>query len=77
LVEQGVWDEFGFEGDGGVEEAGLVGESYRFGGVERGACDEASEGLKAQSGGGQRGFWGAGVAGEVGSEADVGGGHRS
>lgn len=70
-----------FEGDDGVEEAGLInkawGETDRGGGVERGARGDAAEGGEALGGGGERGFGRAGGAGQVGAEGDVGKRHRN
>jgi hypothetical protein len=43
VLEQGAGGEVGFDGNDGVEEAGLVGKAYRFCGVERGSSDEAAE----------------------------------
>jgi hypothetical protein len=68
-----------FEGEDGVEEAGLInkagGETDGGSGVERGARGDAAEGGEALDGGGERGFGRAGGAGEIRAEGDVGEGH--
>ncbi len=76
VVEQGLRPERRFEGDGGVEESGLVGVSDWLGLEVRGfGCEAAQfgeledgrvEGLAGRSGG----------AGKVGAEGEVGGFHK-
>jgi hypothetical protein len=62
----------GLEGDDGVEEAGLISEADRAGGIEGGAGDDAAEGLEVSGSGGEGRGWGAGMAGEVCAHSDVG-----
>lgn len=45
--QQAARAEFGFEGHNGVHEAGLVGVSHGFGGVDRRAADNAAQGPQA------------------------------
>ena len=75
-VEQGTGVEIGFESHDGVEETGLVGETDGFGGVERGAGNDASERFQPFSGGGKGGFGVSGGAVNVRAHTDVGGMHR-
>ena len=65
----------GFEGDGGVEEAGLVGESDGGSGVERRIGGDVAEGGELKGGGGEGGIGRSGGTGEVGAESDAGEGH--
>jgi len=64
-----------FERENCVDKAGLAGEPDGRGRVERRPRGDAAQSLQAQGGGNQRTFWGAGAAGQVGAEADVGSGH--
>ena len=48
-AEQFEWGEIGFEGGGGVEKAGLVGESDGRGGVERGAGKRRGPGIRRRA----------------------------
>ena len=68
--------EFSFQGNDGVDEAGLRGKAHRLSGVKRRAGGEAAQGLKAQRGRGERGRRSAGAAGQVCAHPDVGGRHR-
>jgi hypothetical protein len=72
-VEEGARGEIGFEGDNGVEEAGLISEADGGGGVERGTGGDAADRGEAFGGCGERGVGRAGGAGQVCAEGDVGG----
>ncbi len=71
-AKQFEWRQSGFEGDHGVEEAGLIDDADGRGGVERGARGDAAERSETDGGGGERGFGRAGGTGQVGAEGDVG-----
>lgn len=70
-VEQGLRGKIGFECNGGVDEAGLMGESNGIGAVKRGASSDAAEGRKAQSGSGESDLRGTCGAGKICAQADV------
>ena len=74
-LEQRARGEACFKRDDGVEEAGLLGEADGRGGVERGARGDVAEGGEALGCGGECGLRRAGVAGQVGAHANVGGVH--
>jgi len=74
--KQIVRAEFRFERNDGIEEAGLGGEAYGFGGVEQRLGGYATEGCEAGGGGGESSLRRASNAGEIGAEADVCGWHE-
>jgi hypothetical protein len=67
-----VRGKFCFEGDDGVGETGLVGESDGGRGIERRTGGYAAESCEAGDGCGKRGIGRAGVAGQVRTHPDVG-----
>lgn len=71
-AEQVAWGEVGFNGDDGVDEAGLIGDADGRGGVQRGAGSDAAERGKAFNRSGERGCRRAGGAGKIGAEGEVG-----
>ena len=62
--------ERGFESEGGVEEARLIGDADWRRGVERGAGGDAADGGEARDCGGESDVWRAGGAGKVAAEGD-------
>ena len=66
-----------FERENCVDKAGLAGEPDGSGGVERRPRGDAAQRFEALRCGGQRSLGRAGAAGQVGTEADVGGEHPS
>jgi hypothetical protein len=74
--EEGGGREVSFEGDGGVDEAWLIGKSDGGGGIEGRQADDAADGAEAVDGCGERGFRRTGGAGNVGAHPDVCGLHE-
>jgi hypothetical protein len=75
-VEQGLRGEIGFEGDNGVDKAGLGSKPDGLGAVEGGSGDDAAEGFEAVGSGGEGGLGRACRAGEICAQGDVGGVHE-
>ncbi len=74
-VKEWARREIGFKSDDGVEEAGLIGEADRLGGIERGTRGDATEGGNVLKCRGERGIGRTSGTGEVGAEGDGCEGH--
>jgi hypothetical protein len=73
--EEGSRSECGFNGDDGVDEAGLICEADWGSGIERRSGGDASDGRELQEGSCERGIGMAGETRKVGAESDVGNWH--
>ena len=77
IVKQLARREIGIKGDDGVEEARLIGEADRRGGIERGTRGDAAERGDLLESRGEGGIGRACGAGKVGAERDVDEGHAT
>ena len=69
--QQGGGRQLSFEGNHGIQEAGLIGKSHRGCGIQRGSAQDLADGREAIDCGGQRGLWRSRRAGHVGPHPDV------